>query len=268
VQGILLEARIVHWQSHPSRNQKRSVNQLITMKAMAVLCGFITASGLTTSAVTIGQVDNFEDGTTQNWVVGLLGQPHAAPPSNAPTGGPAGVDDNFLQLTSLGASAAGSGSRLAGINFMGQWAGNYVAAGVSEIAMDVRNLGATDLFLRLAFSDPTAGPPANVAFSTTPVVLPAGGDWTHVVFPLADLTSGIGSVPAALGNTTELRIYHSTSPNFPNPVTPIDPVMAVLGVDNIEARGTVLTVPDGGATLLFLGISAFATILAHSRRSR
>ncbi|MBM3727132.1 MAG: hypothetical protein FJW40_17130 [Acidobacteria bacterium] len=39
-------------------------------------------------AVSVGQIDTFEDGTTQNWLVGLLGAPHPAPPANM-AGGPA-----------------------------------------------------------------------------------------------------------------------------------------------------------------------------------
>lgn len=77
------------------------------------------------SAVTVDQVDTFEDGTTQGWVVGLLGSAHPAPPINVPTNGPAGAGDHFLQLTAVGGDFAGS--RLTVINAT-QWGGNYVAA--------------------------------------------------------------------------------------------------------------------------------------------
>ena len=75
------------------------------------------------SAVTIGPVDNFEDGTTQNWVINLLGMGSPpSPPANIPTGGPAGVGDNYLQLTSTGILNT-AGSRLVGVNYMHQWTG-------------------------------------------------------------------------------------------------------------------------------------------------
>ena len=45
----------------------------------------------------------------------------------------------------------------------------------------------------------------------------------------ADLTAGIGSVQNALASATELRIYHSSSANFPNSVTSIPQVTANLG---------------------------------------
>ena len=101
--------------------------------------GFLVVLGLFSQAsgAVIGQVDNFEDGTTQGWVVGLLGAPSPAPPQNIPNGGPLGAGDNYLQLTSVGGS--GAGNRLVVIN-LAQWAGNYTAAGVTFIGMDLRNL--------------------------------------------------------------------------------------------------------------------------------
>lgn len=219
---------------------------------------FTTATG---RAVSIGQTDTFEDGTTQNWVTSLLGVPNPTPPVNVPSGGPEGIDDNFLQVTSLG--GGGAGSRLSVISFLNQWAGNYIDAGVAAISMDVRNLGATDLSLRLAFADPVAGPPGNVAFSSAAIFLPAGGAWTSIAFPIgvADLTAGIGSVDTALKNATELRIYHSPASNFPNPVSPIPSIAAIVGIDNIQAR-----TPDGGSTALLLGIAAAAMGVARRRR--
>jgi hypothetical protein len=179
--------------------------------------------------LSIGQRDTFEDGTTDGWVVALLGAIHPAPPVNVATGGPGGADDNFLQLTSIGGS--GPGSQLVAIN-ISQWSGDFITAGIFGIAMDVKNLGQTDLSLRLVFSDPGVGPPVNVAFSTVPYFLPAGRGWIPIHFPItpADLTAESGSVTAALQNTTALRLYHSADADFPG-----DPTVAVLGVDNITA---------------------------------
>ena len=125
-------------------------------------------------AVTIGQVDNFEDGTTQNWVINLLGMGSPpSPPANIPTGGPAGVGDNYLQLTSTGILNT-AGSRLVGVNYMHQWTGNYIAAGITSLSMDVNNLGNTDLYLRLLFADPMDAPPDNEAFSDDSYLSPGG----------------------------------------------------------------------------------------------
>ena len=230
------------------------------LKSFGTALALTLCASATSQAVSIGLTDTFEDGTTRNWVTGLLGSPNPLPPVNVASGGPGGVNDNFLQVTSAGGQ--GPGSRLSVINFLNQWAGNYIDAGVSAISMDVRNLGATDLSLRLVFADPVAGPPVNVAFSSAPVFLPAGGGWTSVTFPvgLADLTGGLGTVEAALKNATEVRIYHSPAPNAPNPVTPIPAIVASLGIDNIQARA-----PDVGSTALLLGVAVAAMALVGRR---
>jgi hypothetical protein len=197
-------------------------------------------------AVTVGQIDTFEDGTTQNWIVGLLGAPHPAPPMNVSSSGRGGINDHYMQLTALGGT--GAGNRLAVIN-VSQWAGNYITAGINAIRMDLDNLGTTGLYLRVLFGDPLGGPPSDLAFSTVPIFLPAGSGWTSVIFPImpADLTAGLGSVITALTNTTELRIFHSPAqtPVFPGPS-----VVAALGVDNIEALSTA-SVPEPATMLLF-----------------
>lgn len=92
-------------------------------------------------AATIGQIDTFEDGTTQGWTVGLLGAVHPAPPANVADGGPLGAGDNYLALTSLGGS--GAGSKLVVLN-PAQWAGDYLTLGLTTITMDLRNSGTTE----------------------------------------------------------------------------------------------------------------------------
>ena len=178
-------------------------------------------------------------------MVGLLGSPHPAPPANVATGGPAGAGDHFLQLTAVG--GIGAGNRLTVIN-PAQWAGDYEAAGVTGIAMDVFNPGNTNLALRLLFEDPF--PPSNQAVSSSAIPLPAGSCWTHVVFPITpgDVTAVLGSVDAALSNATTIRIFHATTAAFPG-----DPIVAQLGVDNIRA------VPEPSvAMLLALALGGLA----------
>ena len=205
--------------------------------------------------------DNFEDGTTQGWVANLLNMgAHPAPPENVATGGPSGAGDNYLLVTALGGS--GNGSRLSVIN-AAQWAGDYLDAGISAISMSAINLSNTDLFLRLVFEDPTAGPPVNIAYSSDALFLPAGSGWTTLVFPVqpAFLTAGLGDVETALHNTTVVRLYHSEDDNFPNPINPIDPVSAQLGVDNISA---VTAIPEPATMwMLTLGLG---TLAARRRR--
>ena len=200
--------------------------------------------------ITLGQIDTFEDGTTQGWGVGPGGSP--VPPVNVAGGGPNGANDNYLLLTSLG-GAGGPGSRLVAFN-MAQWAGDYLSAGVGLIQMDLNNLGTTDLSLRLLLADPAQGPPSNIAI-TDAFLLPAGSGWTHASFSISpsSLITLLGSANAALTNATELRIFHNPAPDFPGPPIGIPAIQASLGVDNIAAvpePSAVLLVTVGGLMLM------------------
>jgi hypothetical protein len=222
-------------------------------------CILVPAMAALVSAVTVGQIDTFQDGTTMGWFVGSFDHPN--PPHNFPTGGPAGAGDAYLRLTASGGS--GAGSRLAVLN-EGQWAGDYTAAGITQIKMDVNNFGPDDLHLRLLFEDLDGpGPPVNLALSANAIILPAGSGWTSVVFPVlpGDLVlETFGTVAGALANTDTLRIFHNPNPTFPGPGAGIPPVNAVLGVDNITAA-----IPEPGA-VLFVAPSLGVLLALRCRR--
>jgi hypothetical protein len=195
-------------------------------------------------AVDVGEVDTFSAGL-EGWFAG--GGPFGQFPPGSPvlvsTGGPAGAGDSFMQLVANG--SAGPGGRLVGMN-ASQWAGDYAAAGVSLLAMDLRNFGATDLTVRLYLEDPIPGPPQNEAV-TAGVFLPAGGTWVRATFSLApqDLTVLQGDVETLLGNTTVLRIFNGELADFPP-----ERVIGTLGIDNIQAIPEPATV-----VLMALGLS-------------
>jgi PEP-CTERM motif len=206
-------------------------------------------------AVVLGQVDTFS-GDLEGWFAGggPGGGVPSVPPSVVPNGGPGGTGDPYLVVTALGGFSAGG--RLVAMN-AGQWAGDYTAAGVTAVEMDLRNLGATDLEVRLYLEDPIPGPPQNEAVTNVSFLLPAGGAWTHVLFPLTagDLATQNGDPVTLLGNTTILRIFHSTSPAFPG-----EPVAGILGVDNIRA------VPEPATLALMLaGLAGLAGVAAQRR---
>jgi hypothetical protein len=211
------------------------------------------------AAVVIGQVDDFEDGTTQGWVVafGPAGGVPPAPPQVVGTGGPQGAGDGYLLLSAVG--GAGPGGRLTAGN-LSQWTGDYLAAGVDRIDMWVNNLGSSDLFLRLLIEDPMAGPPTNVAFSADPVAVLAGTGWQNIVFSLnqADLIAGLGSTAGALTNATVLRLFHGAADGFPG-----EPVVAQLGVDDIRASAAI---PEPATWALM--IVGFGAVGATCRRRR
>jgi hypothetical protein len=177
------------------------------------------------------------------------------PPTLVATGGPAGAGDAFLQLSANGSN--GAGGRLVGMNGA-QWTGDYATAGIAAIAMDLRNFGNADLTIRLYLEDPLPGPPQNTAVTSLGFVLPAGGGWTHAVFPIAatDLVALQGDAATLLGNTTFLRIFHGAGPAFPP-----ERIVGVLGIDNIEA---VAAIPEP-ETLALLA-AGLALVAARARR--
>jgi hypothetical protein len=204
------------------------------------------------SALVLGQTDDFQDGTTQGW---LVPGPSPNPPVNVPTGGPAGADDAYLSLVASG--TGGAGSKLSVLN-QAQWTGDYASTGATAIRMQVRNFGPADLSLRLLFQGAT-----DVAFSADPVAVPAGSDWTEISFPIgpADLIAASGTAEGALAGTQVIRIFHNPEAFPPSPVMSIPSVDVTLGVDDITLA------PEPAAA--WLSTTAVAALwLGGRRRSR
>jgi hypothetical protein len=212
-----------------------------------------------TPAPILGQVDTFAAGTA-GWSVG---EQHPSPPSVV-TGGPGGAADSYLQLRSIG--GAGAGSRLSAFN-EAQWAGDYLAANIAAISMDVRNDGPQDVVLRLLLAGPFgAMGPQNVVVTSDARSLAAGSGWTAVTFSLrpSDLVVLLGSANGALSQATELRLFHNPAPFFAGPPeSGSPPVVATVGIDNITARAAV---PEPGSALL-LGLGA-AWCVTRRRRTQ
>lgn len=210
----------------------------------AALATAATLSATPAHAVLLGQSDSFESGTTLNWRVG---SPHPLPPSVTATGGPTGAGDAYLLLQADG--GGGPASRLA-VQNTDQWSGNYLAAGITGISMDVFNFGPSSVSLRLLF-DGDDGTSQARAWSAVPLVVPAGSGWQRLVFPIlpSDLRAAAGgNVNLALSSAYSLRLYHGVNASFPGGA-----IVATLGVDNITA------VPEpSAAVLLGLGLAGLA----------
>lgn len=208
------------------------------MLALAISASLPMAAA---AQVVLGQVDTFQDGTTGGWGAGAS---HPTPPTNIPSGGPAGAGDAFLQLRAIGGS--GPGRALAAFNRT-QWAGDYTAAGITRISLDVNNAGPGDASLRLLIWDrPPAGNPTNSAI-TSAVLIPAGSGWQQISFLIdaPSLTPLLGTASGALTSATELRLFHNPDPTYPDPPIGPPPVTLTLGVDNIRA----IPAPPAAATL-------------------
>lgn len=224
-----------------------------------VVAALLAALAIPASAIA-GPISfqDFEDGTTGGW---LVPGPHPLPPTNIAAGGPGGAGDNYLRITALGGTDAGS--RLSAQNFS-LLAGDF--AGVAGISMDVNNFGPDPLTLRFLFVNfsgtPGMSPPSDIAWTLAPVIVPAGSGWTHVFFDFAsaNVFVPLGTFAGALGGVDELRLFHNPVPAFGGPMMGAPPVVAVLGIDNL-ATG----VPEP-TTLLLVGAGVIA--LAKARRRR
>ena len=215
------------------------------------------AAAMPSHAVVLGQLETFSS-SNGGWFIG--GGPGGAPIVPLPvelTGGPGGSGDAFLHVTSTG--TGGAGSRLVANN-AGPWTGNYLGAGITHIAMDLKNLGAVDLAVRLFFEDPIPLPPQNEAHTSFVAHLAAGSGWTRFVFPISPrhLVADLGDAASVLSNTTFFRIYHSASGDFPG-----EPIAASLGIDNIQAA-----VPEPATTALMLAGLGLVGVVAHRRAAR
>jgi hypothetical protein len=217
-----------------------------TSRVIAVLLlSFVT---LPVGAVTIGQTETFDD-ADHGWFFGA--GPGGVPAQALPRafGGPAGAADSFLSIVATGGS--GPRSRLSALN-EDQWTGDYLAAGVNRIAMDVRNFGDTDLFLRLLFVEFGAMGPVSAAFTGDAILVPSGSNWGTIFFdialpalmPIPEPFLPLASPASTMSNVGELRIFHNPAPFFAPGMNP--PVVAALGVDNI----TALAVPEPATWLL------------------
>ena len=228
---------------------------------VTVLTGIVLVHAPTTSyAISLGLEDLFTV-NEENWFAGGLGPPQQSPPvppDQMPSGGPNGAGDGYLQVTASGGT--GAGSRLVAMN-ADQWTGNYLAAGVNAISVDLRNLGSSDLTVRFLFENPLGGPPSDIGVTTFGAFLPAASGWMHFLFPIAPAelvpVDPGDNMTALLSNVTLLRIIHSIDAGE------ADQVAGQLGVDNITA--TVVPEPS---TLLLFGSGLAATMTRRARRGR
>src|SRR5437870_4753331 len=151
--------------------KKRDNSHVMKSSAIILSAAIICLLPAAAFGITAGQVDNFQDGTTDNW-----GDP-AGNSLNIATGGPAGAGDRYMQVSS---GTFGGGPRLITFN-QSQWIGNYVSAGVSGVSMDLKNFGPSTIPIRIAIREGTGGSFTPGYSSTVAFSLPADGQW-HTAF--------------------------------------------------------------------------------------
>ena len=198
-----------------------------------LLCTFFVVKVLDAQVVG-GQIDNFEDGTTQGW-----SDTSDTGFENISTGGPDGVDDNYLKDTATGTN--GAGSRLVIRSLGAEWSGNFTSEGVFSIRFNAR-AQINDLDLRISVTGP-GGKFSSANF----VTVEAGSGWTLVIIPItaSDFVSvsdgsGGGSpgtdIDATLAAVSEMRILSN-----PNPAWRGEVIDAEMNLDNIAAVSSLST---------------------------
>ncbi|HKK69509.1 MAG TPA: hypothetical protein VJ946_14895, partial [Bacteroidales bacterium] len=173
----------------------------------------ILMSSMAVAQITVGQIDDFSSGLT-GWERGS-------------------VVDNELELV---ADGAGPNGKLVTFN-QTQWAGDYAAAGVSQIRIKMTNPGDQTLSVRVALG---TGTNANLGswYASTNARTVAAGESDYFTFSLQsdDMSLVVGSEDLAtvLSGVVTLRILHAESPSAQG-----DPISATLSLDDIEALGSV-----------------------------
>ena len=164
------------------------------------------------SAIAVGLLDTFQNGTTLDWVEGLGGAIAPIPPAVVANAGPGGSGDFALRITGTG-SLAGAGGKLVVNNVQPRWLGDYTAAGINGMMLDVRNPNGFALSLRVAIDGPAVGTSGG-RWVSGEVVVPASSGWRTVTFSLLpdDLRPGdfaATNAATTLANVAVLRVMHA-----------------------------------------------------------
>lgn len=195
--------------------------------ALSLLTVFVLTTS-TALAIQLDQVDDFENGGTALWSEGGL-SPN--PPANVASGGPAGVGDHYLSNSSSGIGGAGSKQVMFNI---AQWTGDYTAAGVGAVHLDMANFGPAPASMRFVLR----GSNGTTFASTNSVALPPDSTWRTVVFSLTSgemsRVVGIGTLASVLLSVSEARILAAAG----GPAQNGDVLNTTIGFDNIMARAT------------------------------
>ncbi len=182
--------------------------------------------GSPATAVMLDQVDDFQDPDDEE--AGWRGGVGFTNQQRAPSGGPDGVDDAYLRVTTRRYHLATKNTD--------QWAGNYLAAGVGAIEMDLKYVIPTSDVVQIRILLFGPGGAFASANRTDPISTEV---WERYRFGLtaADLvhvTDGTGNLMDTLANVRKLLIRNDRAePTIPGEHPPH--ITATIGIDNIRA---------------------------------
>jgi hypothetical protein len=229
------------------------------MKKIFLAITTILMSSCLFAQISAGQINDFQDGTTQGWSNGVA-SPN--PPINIPDGGPNGAGDRFLREVSSGGS--GSGSRLVVFNDENEWQGNYSAQNIVAITFHAKNSGSTDLSLRIAME---GGDDTSEMVTTQFVSLAATQtDWILISIPIlaSDFTviNGNNTAAEVLADMSDIRIISNPNAQYEGEV-----IDGSLDLDNITASTVLGTNENIVATSLIVSPNPVIDVLYVSAKS-
>ncbi len=209
----------------------------VTIKLVLLSTLFLKGTLVSASVVFPGYIDDFENGTTNSWVMGPKANSDLAPKNLANED----ESNRFLKVNSFGEGANGrdAGSRMVFYN-ENQWTGDFSQIG--SISLNVKAESSTEeyLYMRLAIYDTAATGVYSRYVSTQHQPLKADGAWHLINLSLAaeDLTRfrGEESADEVLRNVSHLRIL-SSKDNISG--WGVDKISATLSIDNITAMPTI-----------------------------
>lgn len=172
-------------------------------------------------AVTLGQADRFSDGTAGGWTSGNG-------TSNPGTGGAAGAGDGYLFIAVPGPLA----SNLGAFSSAPRYAGNWTAAGVTQVRLALKDVGNPDaLEIHVCVGNGALG---NFWQCNTGLIPPASGwqSFTVDVTNAADFSfigTGAADFAAALQNVDRILLRHDKAPYVKAP----DTIIGDVGIDDV-----------------------------------
>lgn len=211
---------------------------IVKSRVVVVLIAIIILlPAMAISAPVTSWIDTFESGTVEGWEGSGGGTP---PPAAIVSGGPAGAGDGYLEISTVLFHLAVNSAQSA-------WTGNYLAARVDSIEMDLNHIapGADSVAMRIIIFGPGG---TYASKNVTPI---ATDTWQRYTFSLSPqelvhvtgsivVPDGTGILNDTLEDVTTLLVRHdSATPTVPGNHPPH--ITATVGIDNITG---VLGRPD------------------------
>jgi len=186
-------------------------------------------------APTVGFTEHWPGTSVQGWSGGSV-------VSNPGTGGVLGAGDGYLTVSNPGPNSSNLGSLNNGASYAGDWQ----AAGITQVRFWLKDVGAADpLEIHFLVGNGLAGNfwqydtgfiPSTTAWTRFTVNLTSSAGFTHVINATG------GTFDQALQNVDRILIRHDLAPYIQIP----DSIIADVGIDELTLSDGITGVDDPG----------------------